>query len=271
MDFIMPPEATQEDFAQVREALGLDKPIVVQYAIYVENVLAGDLGRSMRTRLPVTQLIAERLPYSVSLALVSLVFSMLIALPVGVAAALRRGTRTDAAIKVIALLGQSVPAFWLGLVLMLIFAVWLGWVPAAGAKGATSYILPAISMSGLTTAGMMRLVRSSMLDALDTEYVKLARIKGVSEFRVVWVHALRNSLTAVISFATIYFVLLIGAAVVIETVFWWPGMGRLVYEAALWRDLPIIQGVVLTIAGFVIATNLAVDLLYAYLDPRIRY
>lgn len=271
LDFMMPPEATPEDFARVRAALGLDEPIAVQYVIYMGNVLRGDLGKSMRTRLPVSGLIAERLPYSVNLSLVSLVFSVLIAVPVGVVAAIRRGTRTDAAIKVIALLGQSMPAFWLGLVLMLIFAVWLDWLPAAGAEGPTSYILPAISMSGLTTAGMMRLIRSSMLDVLDTEYIKLARIKGVSERRVIWVHALRNSFTAAMSFAAIYFVMLIGTAVVTETVFWWPGMGRLVYEAALWRDLPIIQGVILTITGVVIAVNLAVDLLYAYVDPRIRY
>lgn len=271
LHLMMPAEATREDYERVRHSLGLDRPIPVQYLIYIGKVVRGDLGMSLRSRMPVSRLIAERLPNSLKLALVSMGFATLLAIPLGVISAVKKGTGVDVVAKVVALLGQSVPGFWLGLVLMMIFAVRLRWLPTSGTGGPLHYLMPAFTLAAFITAGMMRLVRSSMLEVLDLEYVKLARIKGVSERRVMFVHALRNGLIPVITFAAVYFALFVGAAVVIETVFNWPGMGSLAYTALMWRDLPVIQGVVLTVGAIVMVINLAVDVLYAYIDPRIRY
>lgn len=271
LHLMMPPEATKEDYERVRHSLGLDRPVPVQYVMYVGKVARGDLGTSLRSRIPVNKLVAERLPNSLKLAIVSMGFATLVAVPLGVVAAARKGTGADVVAKVIALLGQSVPGFWLGIVLMIIFAVRLHWLPTSGVGGPLHYIMPAFTLGSFITAGMMRLVRSSMLEVLDSEYVKLARIKGVSERRVIWVHALRNGLIPLITFAAVYFALFIGAAVVVETIFNWPGMGSLAYSALLWRDLPVLQGVVLTVGAIVLVLNLAVDILYAYIDPRIRY
>lgn len=271
LERMMPPGATPADFALVAEAMGLDKPMVVQYGIYASRVLQGDLGTSIRAQIPVQELIAQRLPNTIRLSLVSVVIAMLIAVPLGVVAAVRRGKGIDTVAKTVAILGQSVPAFWLGLVLILIFASHLGWLPASGTEGLLSYVMPCFTLGWFIAVGIMRLQRSSLLEALDSEYVKLARIKGLSEWRVIMVHAFPNALIPVITFSTMQFAMVIGNAVVVETVFLWPGIGRLAYEAILWRDYPVIQGVVLTVAVIVVIVNLVADLLYAFIDPRIRY
>lgn len=272
LDLLLPLQATQEDYQQAAVRLGLDKPLYEQYLLFLEHSLVGDFGNSVKSSVPVIELILTRLPNSVSLAGVAMLFSLAIAIPLGVLAATRQGSWVDSLFRVIAVLGQSVPQFWLGLMLILLFSINLNVLPPFGMESWKSYLMPAFTLgAGIVTAGVMRLLRSSMIDVLGSEYVKLARVKGVPETGVVWKHALRNAILPVITFTGIYFGLLIGLAVVVETVFAWPGLGRLSYEAVLWKDYPVIQGVILFTAVIVMVVNLLVDILYAYVDPRIRY
>jgi peptide/nickel transport system permease protein len=216
-------------------------------------------------------LIFERLPASLQLAVAALIITALIGVPLGVLAAVKRGSFLDALARLLALLGQSVPVFWLGLVLMYFLSVKLRLLPTSGYGGVRHFILPAVTMSSFTIAAVTRLIRSSMLEVLNSEYIKLARIKGVSETRVIWKHALKNSLIPVLTFMGAFFALMITGAVVIETVFSWPGIGRLAYEAISNRDFPVIQAVVLFMTALFILVNLIVDILYAWVDPRIKY
>ncbi|TAK29318.1 MAG: ABC transporter permease [Chloroflexota bacterium] len=268
---LLPSDATPEQFEQVRRDLGLDKPIYTQYVSWAEKVVRGDFGNSIRTRDPVSKIIMERLPNSLTLALVALSFVILVGIPLGIIAGINRGGPIDTISQMVAFAGMSVPVFWSGIVLMQIFSVWLGWLPTSQMGGPQHYVMPAFSLGLFVAAGTMRLTRSSMLDVLNTEYTKLARIKGLSEVRVILIHALRNALIPVVSFAGVYFALLVSMAVVTETVFSWPGIGRLAYEAVLWRDFPLIQGVILAISVITMACNLFAEILYAYIDPRIRY
>jgi peptide/nickel transport system permease protein len=271
LDVMLPLEATPEDYARVAKHWGLDQPLYTQYAIFITRALQGDFGMSWkwpgRTAMG---LVAERLPATLQLAGFALLISVLIALPVGVLSAVKKGTGWDAGAKVIALLGQSLPGFWLGIVLMWIFAVHLGWFPTSGQGGIQYMILPAITLGWFQVAAMMRLVRSSMLEVLDTEFVKLTRIKGLSEWKVVWKHCLRNAGIAPLTYFAIIAGVLMTGSVVTESVFSWPGTGLLVIDAVRARDFQVVQAVVIVFAGIFIFTNLLVDILYAYLDPRIR-
>jgi peptide/nickel transport system permease protein len=217
------------------------------------------------------ELIQERLPNSLRLAAFAMAVSLAMAFPLGVMAAVKKGTGVDRTAQVIAVLGQSLPTFWVAIVLVEVVAGRLQWLPAGGITGFSSYILPGFTLGWFVVAGMMRLLRSGMLEVLDSEYVKLARVKGVRERRVVWIHALKNALIPVVTFAGIYFAILVTTAIVVETVFAWPGLGRLAYEGITSRDFPVIQAVVLTTAAIVTGVNLCVDCLYAFIDPRIRY
>jgi ABC-type dipeptide/oligopeptide/nickel transport system permease component len=268
---ILPMQASEEDYANARRVLGLDQPLPVQYWLFLSKAVRGDFGMSLRARKPVRELLFERLPNSAKLAGFSLLVSLVVAFPLGVVAAVKKGTKIDTAANVIAVLGQSLPAFWVGILLIEVVAGRWQILPAGGTGGFSHYILPGFTLGWFVVAGIMRLLRSSMLDVLDSEFVKLARVKGVPERWVVWKHALRNALIPVITFGAIYFSILVTTAIVVETVFAWPGMGRLTYEAITSRDFPVIQAVVLTTAVIVIGVNLTVDILYAYLDPRIRY
>jgi peptide/nickel transport system permease protein len=268
---ILPMQASEEDYANARRILGLDKPLPVQYGMFIAKALRGDFGTSLRARKPVKELLLERLPNSVKLAGFSLLVSLAVAFPLGVVAAVKKGTGIDTAANVIAVLGQSLPAFWVGILLIELVAGRWQILPAGGTGGFSHYILPGFTLGWFVVAGMMRLLRSSMLDVLDSEFIKMARVKGVPERWVVWKHALRNALIPVVTFGAIYFAIIVTTAIVVETVFAWPGMGRLTYEAITSRDFPVIQAVVLTTAVIVIVVNLGVDILYAYLDPRIRY
>jgi peptide/nickel transport system permease protein len=270
--YLLSPYATQEDIARITQQLGLDRPLPEQYRIFLFDALRGDLGRSISgAHDPVLEVILQRLPASLELAGVAVLISVLVGLPLGVLAATKKGSSLDTSARVLSLLGQSVPPFWLGIVLMYIFAVWLHLLPAAGYGDIRYLILPAITMSTVVVAAITRLTRSSMLDVLNNEYIKLARIKGLSERVVIWKHVLRNSLIPVVTFVGQFLPTMITGAIVIETVFAWPGIGRLAYEAALQSNYPVLQGVVLFIAILFISLNLVVDILYAYLDPRIRY
>jgi ABC-type dipeptide/oligopeptide/nickel transport system permease component len=271
LHLILPMQASEEDYANARRLLGLDKPWPVQYWIFISNAVQGDFGISLRARKPVRELLFERLPNSIKLAGFSLVVSLVVAFPLGIVSAVNKGTKVDTMANIIAVLGQSLPAFWVGILLIEVVAGRWQLLPAGGTGGVTHYILPGFTLGWFVVAGIMRLLRSSMLDVLDSEFVKMARVKGVPERWVIWKHALRNALIPVVTFGAIYFAIIVTTAIVVETVFAWPGMGRLTYEAITSRDFPVIQAVVLTTAVIVIFVNLGVDILYAYLDPRIRF
>ncbi len=271
LHMILPMSATEEDYANARAYLGLDKPYVQQYVSFVGKALTGDFGNSIRARKPVVELLKERLPNSLKLAGFAMVISLGMAFPLGVMAAVKKGSAVDRTAQIVAVLGQSLPTFWVAIVLVEVVAGRLQWLPAGGIAGFSSYVLPGFTLGWFVVAGMMRLLRSGMLEVLDSEYVKLARVKGVVEYRVVWLHALKNALIPVVTFAGIYFAILVTTAIVVETVFAWPGLGRLAYDGITSRDFPVIQAVVLTTAAIVAAVNLGVDCLYALIDPRIRY
>ena len=272
LDMMLPLEATTEDYERVSKYWGLDQPLTTQYVIFLSKALQGDFGTSWKwPGYSAMGLVKERLPATLQLAGLALGISVLIALPIRVLAAVMKGTAWDSVAKVIALLGQSLPAFWLGIVLMWIFAVTLGWLPTSGKGGLEHMILPAITLGWFQVAAIMRLVRSSMLEVLDSEFVKLTRIKGLSEWKVVWKHCLRNAAIAPLTFFAIIAGVLMTGAVVTESVFSWPGTGLLVVDAVRARDFQVVQAVVIVFAGIFILTNLVVDILYAYLDPRIRY
>jgi len=272
LQLILPMSATPEDYAEARRYLGLDRPYVEQYLSFVGRAVTGDFGMSIRARRPVVELLQERLPNSIRLAAFAMAITLSIAFPLGVIAAVRKGTGIDRLAQVIAVLGQSLPTFWVSIVLVEVVAGRLQWLPAGSNEaGLASYVLPGFTLGWFVVAGMMRLLRSGMLEVLDSEYVKLARVKGVLEPRVVWMHALKNALIPVVTFAGIYFSILVTTAIVVETVFAWPGLGRLAYEGISSRDYPVIQAVVLTTAVIVAVVNLSVDCLYAVIDPRIRH
>jgi peptide/nickel transport system permease protein len=255
----------------LREYLGLDKSLPEQYWVFLKNVAKGDLGESIKTRRPVATIIGERLPYTIQLGLSAIVIGLTTSLILGVTASVRRGTWIDSLVKFIAILGQALPSFWLAIVALQIFAASLGWLPAGGIGGPDHYVLPILTMSFFMLPIMTRLVRSSMLEVLDSEYIKMARIKGLSEMKVVWKHALRNAVIPLLTAAGITFATIVTGAVIIEMVFAWPGIGRLIAEAVVGRDFPVTQAVVLLVAVMVLGVNLVVDILYAYVDPRIRY
>ncbi len=272
LDYMLPQEATQEMYDLVEEAWGLDKPVHVQYLVYMGNLLQGDLGESGSFRgKSVAELIASRFPSTLQLSGFALLISTLMAVPIGVIAAVKKDTPLDYIGKIVALVGQSAPAFAIGLILMWIFAVELGWLPAFGKGGIEHMILPGIALGWFQVAALMRLTRSSMLEVLDSEYVKLARIKGVPEWKVIWKHCFRNALIVPLTYMGLIGAVLITGAVVTETVFAWPGLGLLVIEAIITRDYLLVQGVVLFFTAGFILINLLVDIVYAYVDPRIRY
>ncbi len=271
LDVLLPLEATPEQIQRVEESLGLNKPLWRQYVIYVGNLLQGDLGNAIQGQAPVRRMIVERIPASLQLALLSVGIGFGLAIPLGMYAAKNAGGWLDWAARSFAILGQSTPLFWLGLLLMQLLAVQLRILPAAGREGPEYIVLPALTLGIYITAGLMRLTRSSMLEVLQSDYVRMARAKGVSEFRVLWVHSLRNAAIPILTFAALLFVGILTMTVVVEVVFAWPGLGRLTIDGIRSRDFPVVQGGVLFIAGLYIVVNLCVDVMYSFLNPRIRY
>lgn len=268
---LLPPDATQEAEDLLRASLGLDQPLPVQYWLFISNAARLEFGDSLKARRPVTELIKPKVIISLKLGIVAMGITLLMGIPLGVLAAVKRGTPLDTMANMIAVLGQSLPQFWVGIMLIQIFTVRLDLLPASGTGGITHYILPAFTLGWFVAAGIMRLLRSSMLEALDGEYIKMARIKGLPEWKIVWKHTLKNALIPVLTFGGSYLAAFITGAILVETVFAWPGVGRLVYDAIIWRDFPVLQSLILMIAAVVISVNLIVDILYAYIDPRIRY
>ena len=268
---LLPGDASQEDYDQLRAELGLDKPLAVQYLIFLKNLTKGDFGKSTRYNRPATEIVFSRLPATIQLASAAFLISFVMGILGGVASATRRNSLLDKFGMMFALLGQSVPEFWIGIMAMLLFSVHLRLLPTSGYGGINHLILPACTLGWFSTAVIMRLTRSSMLDVLDSEYIKMARLKGNPEWVVVWKHAMRNALIPVVTMGGLQLARLLGGAVIIENVFVWPGIGKLVIEAVFHRDYAVVQACVFLTSLFLISLNLAVDSLYSFLDPRIRY
>lgn len=263
--------ATQEDIKLIRHQLGLDRPIHVQYAFFLSHLVRFDLGRSARTQNPVTEEIWARLPNTMLLAVVAITLACLFGIPAGIISAVRPYTWIDYVVTSTAIFGISMPVFWLGLMLVVVFAVWLHWLPAGGTGSWRHVILPSFTLAAFVVAFIARMTRSSMIEVLSQDYTTTARSKGLKEQVVVIKHALKNALIPIITVVGLQFGMLLGGAVLTETVFAWPGVGRLIVDSILARDYPVIQGAILVFGLLYILVNLVVDLLYAYVDPRIRY
>ncbi len=271
------PDATQEDIENLRRNLGLDRPWYIQYADFLGGAVQGDFGTSLRQGQPVFELVMQRIPATLALALSAFVFSVVVSIPVGVISATKRNTLYDNFAMGFALLGQSLPVFFLGVMLIWIFGFVLGWLPSSGrgdpdlVSRIRHLILPAITLGTFSLAQNARLVRSSLLEVLGLDYVKTARSKGITEYNVIMRHALRNALIPVVTVIGLQFGILLGGAVITETVFAWPGIGRLLIQAIQQQDFPLAVGAVTIIALIFVFLNLLVDLTYGFLDPRVRY
>ncbi len=267
---IAPSTASEEQIQAIRVKLGLDKPVPVQYAIFVRDAFKGDFGESLRYGQPAMRLALKRFPATLELAAWAFALGLIFGVPLGIVSATRPGSIRERAGTVFARLGLAVPGFWLAVILMLVFSVKLGWFPTSGREHLSSRVLPVISIAWVSLAQIMRVTRSSMLEVLGSDFVKMARIKGLSERVVIWKHALRNALIPVLGMAGFMFAMLVGGAALVESVFRWPGIGALLIDAVFARDFPLVQAGVILVSATVILVNLVVDLLNGVVDPRIR-
>ncbi|MET0429026.1 MAG: ABC transporter permease [Microvirga sp.] len=261
---------TEKDLANIRQALGLNRPFLVQYADFLRGILAGDFGRSFMGGTPVSLLIAKALPSTLLLAFASLVTSIVISVPLGIHAAVRRGRWPDQLIRVLSLIGLSFPNFWLAIMMVLLFSITLGLLPPSGMEGPESFVMPALTMAIILTATNVRLVRNAMLETLSQPYIMVARSKGLRDRIVLYKHALRNSAIPLVTYIGLQFGGLIGGIVIVERVFNWPGMGTLAFDAISARDYPVLQGAITVLALCIVLINLLVDIAYGFVDPRIR-
>ncbi|HYR01892.1 MAG TPA: ABC transporter permease, partial [Syntrophobacteria bacterium] len=268
---MLPADASPTQIERLREQLGFNDPLPVQYWRFVTHAVRGDFGKSLYYHIPALKLIAERLPASLELALAAMVIALAASVPIGIISAVRRGSAVDMASMLVALFGLSMPHFWLGIMLILLFSVKLGWLPTSGRGSFAQLIMPALALGLSLMAMFARLTRSVMLEVLSLDYVRTARAKGLRERIVIGKHALKNALIPLVTVAGMQFGFLLGGTVVIETVFAWPGVGRLVVQAIFNRDYPLVQAAVFILALIFVAVNLFVDILYLYLDPQIRY
>lgn len=266
----MGPEGTKEDYQILRAALGFDRPLPEQYGLFVLRAVQGDFGRSLRHRQPTLPLVLERFPKTLVLAVAALALATLLALPLGVMAAVRRGSVVDSGAMVLALVGQCMPTFWLGILLILAFAVNLRWLPVYGGEGVLTLVLPAVTLGVWAMARTARITRSSMLEVLNQDFLRTARAKGIGERAVILRHALRNGAIPIVTALGLELGNLLGGAVITEAVFAYPGIGRLAVEAVVNKDVPLIQAVVFTVAAVLLLLNIVIDLAYAALDPRVR-
>ena len=268
---LLPPDATAEDIAKFRHDMGFDDPVAVQYVRFLKGAVRGDFGQSIRHGEPAMGLVVERLPATFELAGAGLLIALALAIPAGIVSAVRRNTSVDYISTVVALLGQAMPTFWLGIMLILVFSVRLNWLPSSGRGDVEHLILPAITLGLFTTARITRLTRSGMLEVLGQDYIRTARAKGVGEPPVVWKHALKNASIPIVTIVGIELGTLLGGSVITETIFAWPGVGRLSVQAIFNRDYPVVQSAVFLLASTFVIVNFLVDVVYTYLDPRIRY
>ena len=270
VDLMLGETARPAQREQLRKTLGLDRPIGVQYADYMGGLLRGDLGTSLHQKRAVSAIIFERTYASAELTLASMAVALFISLPLGIAAARRQGTALDLGAGFLAVAGASMPVFWLGPLLIIVFSIGLGWLPVSGREGSLSLILPAVTLGAALSPILMRMARSSLLEVLPQDYISTARSKGISERRVLWLHALKNACLPLITILSLQLGALLSGAIITETVFAWPGVGRLVIQAIASRDYPLVQGCVLFIAAVYVSANFLADVVYAWLDPRVR-
>jgi ABC-type dipeptide/oligopeptide/nickel transport system permease component len=268
---MLPPDATAEDIAKFRHDMGFDDPVAVQYVRFLKGAVGGYFGQSIRHAVPAMGLVVERLPATFELAGAGLVIALALAIPAGIVSAVRRNTSIDYISTVVALLGQAMPTFWLGIMLILVFSVRLNWLPSSGRGDVEHLILPAITLGLFTTARITRLTRSGMLEVLGQDYIRTARAKGMGEPPVVWKHALKNAAIPIVTIVGIELGTLLGGSVITETIFAWPGVGRLSVQAIFNRDYPVVQSAVFLLASTFVIVNFLVDVVYTYLDPRIRF
>ena len=268
---MLPGDASMEEVEQLRQKLGFNDPLYVQYGRFIKKAVQGDFGESLYYHVPALDLILERLPASLELSLAAMVLALVVSIPIGIISAVYRGSALDMGSMLGALFGLSMPHFWLGIMFIMIFSVKLGWLPTSGRGTFAQLIMPALALAMSLMAMFARLTRSVMLEVLSLDYIRTARAKGLREFYVIGKHALKNALIPLVTVAGMQFGLLIGGTVIIETVFAWPGVGRLVVQAIFNRDYPLVQSIVFILALIFVAANLLVDLLYIYLDPRISY
>ncbi len=266
-----PAEATAQDLDRIRARLGLDRPLLVQYWLFIKNAAAGDFGASIKWERPALELIIDRLPATLLLSATSMTLGLLIALPLGVAAAVWRDSWVDTVGKLVALVGQSMPTFWFGILLILFFALYMPIFPTSGYGTPSHIVLPTITLGAFVAAAIMRVTRSAMLDALEADYVRTARSKGAPEGRVILVHALKNASIPILTITALQTAAILRGAVVTETVFSWPGIGKIAVDAVYARDFPVVQASVLFMGLIFLAVNLIVDVIYLFLDPRITY
>jgi peptide/nickel transport system permease protein len=267
---LLPPDASADDVKRFREAMGFNDPFIVQYGRFLAGALRGDFGQSIRHGEPAFDLVIERMPATFELAGAGLLIALCLAIPAGIISAVRRNSAVDYFATVVALLGQSMPTFWLGIMLILVFSVQLNLLPSSGRGGLLHLVLPAVTLGLFTTARITRLTRSGMLEVLNQDYIRTARAKGVSTPPVVWKHALKNAAIPIVTIVGIELGTLLGGSVITETIFAWPGVGRLSVQAINNRDYPVVQAAVFLLATTFVLVNLAVDFVYTYLDPRIR-
>jgi peptide/nickel transport system permease protein len=267
---LLPPDASAEDVRRFREAMGFNDPFLVQYGRFLAGALRGDFGQSIRHGEPAFGLVVERLPATFELAGAALFLALCLAIPAGIVSAVRRNSAVDYVATVVALFGQSLPTFWLGIMLILLFSVQLQLLPSSGRGTLEHLVLPALTLGLFTTARITRLTRSGMLEVLNQDYIRTARAKGVSGPPVVWKHALKNAAIPIVTIVGIELGTLLGGSVITETIFAWPGVGRLSVQAIANRDYPVVQAAVFLLASTFVVVNLAVDVVYTYLDPRIR-
>lgn len=267
---MMPPGSNQDEINHFRIAMGFDKPLVWQYGHYLNGVLHGDLGQSLRYEQPVTELIAQRVPATLLLAITALAWSTLAGLFLGLVSAVWRNSFWDLLARLLAFSGQAIPVFWLGLLMILLFSLHLRWLPSSGYGKASQLVMPAISLGAYYMSAIARLVRASLIDVLHLDYIRTAQAKGLSPWRILIRHGLRNALIPVVTIQGMYFASLLGGALVTEIIFAWPGIGRLAVQAIQNRDFPLVQAIVLLAALVFVMVNLVIDLLYVVLNPRIR-
>jgi ABC-type dipeptide/oligopeptide/nickel transport system permease component len=268
---LLPDGAPESAVAELNRQLGLREPFIVQYGLFLKSVARGDFGQSFQYRAPALRVVLERLPATIQLTLAAMLITIAAGVSLGIFTAVRRGTRYDVAGTIVAVLGQSLPNFWLGIMLILLFGVALRWLPTSGFSGWPSLVLPAITLAAFPMALVARLTRSSMLEILHRDYIRTGRAKGLAEGNVVFRHALRNAAIPVLTVIGLQIGALLGGAVITESVFAWPGMGKLIVDAIFFRDFPVVQTVLILSATVFVVINLAVDLLYTVIDPRIRY
>ena len=271
MDLIMSAESTQKDWDMMRHQLGLDKPIYLQYTDFIAGVFIGNFGNSLRWDKPCLSLILVHLPATLQLTICALLFSWVFGISIGTLSAMRPNGLMDRFGKIFAMLGQSMPIFWVGILLILTFAVRWQIFPTSGRGGLLNLVLPSITLGWYTMASMTRMTRSSMLDVLDMEFIKMTRIKGLSEVLVICKHAFKNAMIPILTLGSLQVGILLGGSVITETIFSWPGMGRLMVQSVFSRDFPLIQACVIITSTIFITINLLVDITYGYIDPRIRY